>query len=53
KEKLFKHIYQLKDEVKRLHLELDTLTSQITYKDISLNEYKDKIHTKLKEMKAL
>ncbi|CAG8495451.1 24580_t:CDS:2, partial [Cetraspora pellucida] len=25
----------------------------ITHKDISLNEYKDKIHTKLKEMKAL
>ncbi|CAG8819613.1 4793_t:CDS:2 [Gigaspora margarita] len=30
KEKLSKHIYQLIDEAKRLHLELNTLASQIT-----------------------
>ncbi|CAG8633641.1 14181_t:CDS:1 [Cetraspora pellucida] len=53
KEKVSKHIYQLIDEVKRLYSELDTLISQITHKDISLNEYKDKIHTKLKEIKTL
>ncbi|CAG8676677.1 23339_t:CDS:2 [Cetraspora pellucida] len=52
KKKLFKHIYQLTDKVKQLYLELDTPTSQITHKNISLNKYKNKIHTKLKEIKA-
>ncbi|KAF0506327.1 hypothetical protein F8M41_019141 [Gigaspora margarita] len=52
KEKVTKHTYQLIDEVKQLRSELDALTSQITCKDISLNESKIKIHTKLKEMKA-
>ncbi|CAG8498467.1 3870_t:CDS:2 [Cetraspora pellucida] len=42
KEKLSKHTYQLIDEVKRLRSELDTLTIQITRKDISLNESKIK-----------
>ncbi|CAG8728933.1 10349_t:CDS:2, partial [Gigaspora margarita] len=53
KKKLSKHIYQLINEVKQLCLKLDTLTSQITCNNISLNKYKDKIRTKLKEMKAL
>ncbi|CAG8777190.1 6677_t:CDS:2, partial [Cetraspora pellucida] len=43
KEKLSKHAFQLKDEVKRLRSELNNLTFQITHKDISLKESKIKI----------
>ena len=40
KEKLSKHAYQLIEEVKRLSSELDTLISQITRKDMNLNQDK-------------
>ncbi|CAG8724667.1 23460_t:CDS:2 [Cetraspora pellucida] len=53
KEKLTKHTYQLIDEVKRLRSELDTLTSQITRKDISLKESKIKIKDLLSKIKIL
>ncbi|RIB28927.1 hypothetical protein C2G38_2156772 [Gigaspora rosea] len=53
KEKLFKHAFQLIDEVKRLRSKLDNLTSQITCKDISLAEFKAKYATKLEKIKLL
>ncbi|CAG8455092.1 8473_t:CDS:1 [Cetraspora pellucida] len=53
KEKLTKHTYQLIDEVKQLHSELDTLTFQITRKDIYLKESKIKIKDLLSKIKIL
>ncbi|CAJ0833668.1 17353_t:CDS:2 [Entrophospora sp. SA101] len=50
-EKLFKHVYQLIDEVMRLRSEIDTLKSRITDKDLSISDFKADIHTKSKEMK--
>ncbi|CAG8459572.1 632_t:CDS:2 [Cetraspora pellucida] len=53
KEKLSKHTYQLINKVKRLSSELDSLISQITRKDISLNESKIKIKDLQSKIKIL
>ena len=46
-------IHQLIDEMSQLRSEMDSLNFQITHKDISLAESKDKLATKSKEIKAL
>ena len=51
--KLSDRIYQLIDVLSQLRSERDSLNFQITRKDISLAESKDKLATKSKEIKAL
>ncbi|CAI2191177.1 11658_t:CDS:2, partial [Funneliformis geosporum] len=51
--KLSDRIHQLIDEMSQLRSEMDSLNFQITRKDISLADSKDKLATKSKEIKAL
>ena len=51
--KLSDRIHQLIDVLSQLRSERDSLNFQITHKDISLAESKDKLATKSKEIKAL